>query len=147
MPSGPSDPNVTFDPGFDTNAFFAFAAGRGLTAFGGGIVPRNAFHSSTWTKFDLRLSQQLPGFSEDHRVQGYLVVENIGNLLNDDWGTLHERGFPRTQDIVEASLDDGGTPTDFTDDVYVFEDFNEQGQGRSTGASLWSIRIGFNYSF
>ena len=147
MPSGPSDPNVVFDPGFDTDAFFAFAAGRDLTAFGGGIVPRNAFHSSYWTKFDLRISQQLPGFGESHRTQAYLVIENFGNLLNDDWGTLHERGFPRTNDIVEASIDDGGTPTDFTDDVYVFETFNEGGQGRVSSASLWAIRIGFNYSF
>jgi hypothetical protein len=147
MPSGANDPNVVFDPGFDQAAFFAFAEANGLTEYGGGIVPRNEFNSDWWTKMDLRVSQEIPGFGSDQKAQVYFVVENLLNLINDDWGVLYELGFPRTAPIVEASLDDSGTPNDFSDDIYQFESFSAVGQTRVGNASLWSLRIGFNYNF
>jgi len=148
MPDGPGDPNVVFDPGFDQDAFFAFAAANDLNRYGGKIVPRNSVHSSWWTKFDLRISQELPGFGEEHHALIHFTIENLGNLLNDDWGVLKERGFPRTAPIVEASLVDvNGTPNDFSDDLYSFNDFIPQGQSRSSTASLWQLRFGFQYNF
>ena len=148
MPSGPSDPNVVFDPGFDQDAFFAFAAANGLTGYGGQIVPRNSANSDWWTKFDLRVSQELPGFAEEHHASVYFTIENLGNLLNDDWGVLYERDFPRTAPIVNASyVDVNGTPNNHSDDLYSFDDFIPQTQSRSAEASLWSMRIGFNYNF
>ena len=148
MPTGLADPNVRFDPGFDQSAFFAYAEENGLTAYAGGIVPRNIAHADWWTKFDLRISQELPGFNDDHRASVWMNIENLGNLLNDDWGVLYERSFPRQAAIVSASLDDpNNTPNDLSDDVYVFEEFTPEGQSRSTRASLWSIRFGFTYNF
>jgi len=148
MPSGPSDPNVVFGPGFDQDAFFDFAKANGLNKYGGQIVPRNSRNGSWWTKFDVRVSQELPGFSEEHHATIYFTIENLGNLINDDWGVLKERGFPRTAPIVEASyIDTAGTPNDFSDDVYSFDAFIPQGQSRSADASLWAMRFGFNYNF
>ena len=148
MPTGPSDPNVIFDPGFDQAGFFAFADSRGISAYGGGIVPRNEFNSRQWTKFDLRISQEISFFGDDQHATAYILFKNIGNLINDDWGVLYEQRFPRNQDIVEASLiDTAGTPGDFSDDQYLFERFNPRDQSRSSSASLWSIRLGFNYNF
>ena len=148
MPTGPSDPLVVFDPGFDQAAFFAYAAANGLTGFGGGIVPRNSIQSDWWTKFDLRVSQELPGFGEEHHANVYFTIENLGNLLNDDWGVLYERDFPRTAPIVEASyIDVNGTANDHSDDLYSFDAFIPQSQSRSATASLWAMRVGFNYNF
>lgn len=148
MPSGPSDPLVQFGAGFDQDAFFAFAEANGLMKYGGQIVPRNTANSSWWTKFDVRISQELPGFGEEHHAMIYFTIENLGNLLNDDWGVLKERGFPRTAPIVDASyLDPNGTTWDFSDDLYSFDAFIPQGQTRSAPASLWSLRFGFNYNF
>ena len=148
MPSGASDPNVIFDPGFDQAAFFAFAESRGITKYGGGVVPRNEFNSRQWAKFDLKISQEIPGFGEDHNATAYLTINNIGNLINDEWGVLYEQRFPRSQDIVEASLvDTAGTPNDFSDDQYLFENFSPRDQSRSSSASLYSIRLGINYNF
>jgi hypothetical protein len=148
MPSGPNDANVIFDPGFDQAAFFAFAEANGLTEYGGGIVPRNEFNSDWWTKMDLRVSQEIPGFGSDQKAQVYFVVENLLNLINDDWGVLYERGFPRTAPIVEANLiDSANTPNDFSDDQYEFVDFSAVEQTRVGNASLWSLRLGFNYNF
>ena len=148
MPTGPSDPLVVFDPGFDQAAFFAYAEANGLTRYGGQIVPRNSGRSDWWTKFDLRVSPELPGFGEDHKANIYFTIENLGNLLNDEWGVFYERDFPRTAPIVEASLiDTAGTPNDFSDDQYSFDDFIPETQTRVADASLWKLRVGFNYNF
>jgi outer membrane receptor for ferrienterochelin and colicin len=138
MPDGASDPNVVFDPGFDQDAFFAWANKNDLTKYGGGIVNRNKLSSDWWTKFDLRISQEIPGFGQNQKASIYFTIENLGNLLNDDWGVLYERSFPRAAPVVEASL---------VNDQYVFEQFIPQSQSRSTRASLWKMRIGFQYNF
>jgi len=148
MPSGPSDPNVVFGPNFDQDAFFAFAKANDLTRYGGQIVPRNSVHSAWWTKFDLRVSQEIPGFGEEHHALIHFTIENLGNLLNDDWGVLKERGFPRFAPIVEGSyIDPNGTTWDFSDDLYSFDDFIPQGESRSAAASLWQVRFGIQYNF
>ena len=141
VPTGPSDPNVTYGAGFNQAAFFQFLADSGLSDYAGRIAPRNAFRSSWWTKFDVRIEQEIPGFREDHRGSAYLVIENFGNFLNDDWGVLKQAGFPQYQDIVEASIDS-------TTGQYVYEDFFEANpQGRVTSASTYQIRLGVKYSF
>ncbi|MDJ0710802.1 MAG: TonB-dependent receptor [Woeseiaceae bacterium] len=148
MPTGPNDPLVVFDPGFDQAAFFEYAEANGLTGYGGSVVPRNTGRSDWWTKFDLRISQEIPGFTQDHYANLYFTIENLGNLLNDDWGVLYERDFPRTAPIVDASyVDVNGTPNDYSDDLYSFNEFIPQEQTRSADASLWQIRFGFNYNF
>ena len=140
MPTGPSDPLVQFDDDFDQTGFFAWAEENGLTRYGGQIVPRNSLEGAWWNKFDLRISQELPGFSSDHRALLWLNFENIGNLINDDWGVLKERSFPRRADVVDAELSDDGSQ-------YIFNDFFSQGVTRVTRASLWRIRMGFTYRF
>ncbi len=147
MPAGTSDPLVVYDPGFDQAAFFAYAAANGIPECGC-ILPRNGFNSDWWNKFDLKISQDLPGFGSEHRLQAYFIVENFGNLLNDDWGVLYEQRFPRAANIVSASfLDTAGTPDDFSDDQYLFEQFSPASQSRATSTSLWSARVGVTYRF
>ena len=56
-----------------------------------------------------------------------LFIENVGNLLNDKWGILKERSFPRTASAVQASyLDPNNTPDDYSDDQYLFEEFFDE---------------------
>lgn len=137
IPTGPSDPNVVFAPTFDQDAFFDFVNAHGLSS---GIQSRNSQEGDWWTRFDLRIEQQLPGLMDGHRTSAFLVVENLGNLLNDEWGILREAGFPLTDDVVQASINGSGQ--------YVFERYNAPSlSGRVTRASLWEIRVGLRYSF
>lgn len=148
VPSGPTDPNVIFDPLFPQQAFFDYLDAAGLTGFGGGIAPRNEFRGPWWSKMDLRISQDLPGFTEDHYAQLFFVIENLTNLLNDDWGVYYEQGFPRNRAIAEVTLaDPNNTPNDFSDDLYEFVNFTPSTASRLSGPSLWSMRIGFSYNF
>ena len=84
-----NDPKVIYGADFDQQAFNDFIASEGLTR--GQIMQRNELDGSWWTKFDLRIEQQLPGFREGDRASAFLVIENFGNMLNDDWGVLKTR--------------------------------------------------------
>ena len=138
VPSGENDPNVVFADGFDTEAFFAWAESEDLDR--GSIAGRNELTSDWWTKFDLRIDQELPGFRADDRAHAYFVVENLGNLLNDEWGVMYEGSFPRYQAAVQTSIDDQGR--------YVFEEFlDPAGQTRVADASFWQARLGIRYQF
>lgn len=84
---------------------------------------RNSEQGSWWTKVDLRITQEVPGFSDGHTGQFYLVIDNLTNFLNDDWGILEQVNFPNT---VEE-----GTPAEV----------------RIGDASLYEIKAGFSYKF
>ncbi|MGB5331025.1 MAG: hypothetical protein WBN05_00640, partial [Woeseiaceae bacterium] len=120
-------------------AFFQYLDSSGLSAYAGGIAPRNSFTSDWWTKFDVRIEQELPGFASEHRFAAFLVIENIGNLINDEWGVLYEADFPRYQSIVDA---------DIVGNQYEFNSFfTPDGQSRAADASLWEMRFGVTYRF
>ncbi|XOV80816.1 MAG: carboxypeptidase regulatory-like domain-containing protein [Aestuariibacter sp.] len=133
-----NDANVVYGPDFDLNAFNAFIESEGLTR--GQILGRNSLNSDWFTKFDVRISQELPGFAEGHKSSAFIVIENFGNLLNDDWGIMKEASFPRAQQTVRGSINDSGQ--------YVYERFfNPAGVTTVADASLWEVRVGVKYKF
>ncbi|MGJ3232098.1 MAG: TonB-dependent receptor [Oceanicaulis sp.] len=139
VPTGPTDPLVQFAPTFDTDAFFAYVDANGLPR--GEIAGRNAFEGSWWTKFDLRLEQELPGLLEGHRSSVYMVVENLGNFLNDEWGILRQASFPQARGIVNAGYDAAANQ-------YIYESFSPATpETRVSSASTWQILFGAKYEF
>ncbi len=87
-------------------------------------VARNSEESSSWTKLDFKIEQEFPGFRPDDRASAFLVIDNITNLINDDWGVLYEASFPRTADETDTDP-----------------------ESRVGDASLWQVRMGFSYDF
>ena len=132
------DPNVVYGPDFDLDAFNAFISSEGLGR--GKIASRNGTNGDWWTKVDVRISQELPAFAEGHRASAFFVIENLGNLLNDDWGVLKQGNFV-SESVVGASINDDGQ--------YVYEEFfgADQRDSYSTAASLWEVRVGVSYRF
>jgi len=134
-----NDPIVNYAPEFDQAAFNDFIADAGLNGSRGTIVDRNAQDSDWVSRVDLRISQDIPGFMEGHTGEIFFVVRNLGNLLNDEWGTLRQVPFEYNEPVVDASFADG---------VYTFENFDgPRGQRVDTPASTWSARVGINYRF
>ena len=141
IPTGANDPNVQYGAGFDQAAFFAFLNDTGLNKYAGGIAPRNSLNSGWWQKFDVRIEQELPGFQPEHRFSAFFLIENVGNLINDDWGVLKEVGFPRNQQVVAFALDT-------VNNQYIYNTFLPPApQGRVADASLWELRFGVKYEF
>jgi hypothetical protein len=83
---------------------------------------RNENQGSGWRKLDARVSLDFPGFSDGHRASAFLVIDNLTNLLNDDWGVLYKHNFPNA--VTR------GTP-----------------ESRIGDASRYEIRFGLEYDF
>ncbi|MEM8615581.1 MAG: cell envelope biogenesis protein OmpA, partial [Pseudomonadota bacterium] len=142
IPTGIDDPLIS--PLSDPTAvadLVAFINGDDeLSDFKGSIAPRNEFKDDWFTTFDIRISQDLPGFLEGHRSSAFVVMENVGNFLNDEWGVLEQTGFPGATALYDL---DG-----IVDGQYVIDSFNGgPRQSPVFGASLWQVRVGLSYDF
>ncbi len=79
---------------------------------------RNDQEGSWWTKADIRVNQQIPGFTDGHKANAYFVVDNFTNMLNDDWGIARRVSYNTSSS-----------------------------ESRRGDASLWEVRVGVKYSF
>ncbi|MDH5618744.1 MAG: TonB-dependent receptor [Gammaproteobacteria bacterium] len=136
IPNGPNDPNVVYGPNFDQSAFFDWISRNGLSP---GFTERNGYNADWSTRFDLRISQEIPlGDKLNGRV--YLKVYNIGNLLNDDWGKITDAEFFTPVIISSASASDGGP--------FVYNSFSDSPlQDTVDERSLWEARLGIDIKF
>ncbi|MBB4657806.1 TonB-dependent receptor [Parvularcula dongshanensis] len=135
VPISAGDPLVASAP----QEFYEFVANNeDLRKHVGGIAPRNGFNNDWSTKFDLRVEQQFPGVLEGHAASAFVILENVGNFLDSDWGQQTTYGFPEDAPIVDAEIVNG---------QYVYTNFQEPGTSTVLNSSLWSIRLGVRYEF
>ncbi|MHA6287542.1 TonB-dependent receptor [Maricaulis sp. CAU 1757] len=139
-----SDPNVTYTPGFDFTAFNDYLRETGLGQYAGEIAPRNGFESPWSTIFDLRFQQEVPAFfPQAARAIFYLDIENVGNLIDSDWGRFEQVRYEYFQPVVELH---DITPTG----AYVYDDSRgvpHSNESRVSRSSLWQIQLGVRYQF
>jgi len=137
VPTGADDPNVVFEDGFDSGAFFSWARAHDLDA---GYVQRNETHAPWSTRMDLRIDQELPTFVDGTKGKIYFKMYNLGNFLNDEWGHVNDAQFFSVQ-MVESSVNSNGQ--------YVFEEFNDTNSitDLKENPSLWTARIGLEFEF
>lgn len=135
VPTGPNDPNVIFDPGFDQAGFFAYVDDAGL---GSGFVDRNETNAKWSYRMDFRVDQELPTFVDGVTGKAFLKIYNLTNLLNDDWGQANDAQF-FALDVVDASIDG-------TTGQYVFENFSPRTiTDLNENQTLWEIRFGLEF--
>ncbi|MFZ4070418.1 MAG: carboxypeptidase regulatory-like domain-containing protein [Caulobacterales bacterium] len=122
-----------------------FVNSSGLAEWQGQVAPRNGFRSENVTKFDLRLSQELPAFvPSGAKVRAYMDVENVGNLINTKWGQIEQIEFPQVARLVDTAFD-------AANNRYVYSAFAPAQPGTSNAdaanRSVWQIKFGLAYSF
>ncbi|MGA0605621.1 TonB-dependent receptor [Phenylobacterium sp. VNQ135] len=152
-----SDPIVTYAPGFDQARFRTFLEDSGLAKYAGKIAPRNAFRQADVTTFDIRISQELPAFFPNGaKLEVFMDVENLGNLLNDDWGVLEQYDFSRMVPVVNVSCVNGaggavgcGVPGAryLISGTGANGAFQEPVKAYRRDQSLWQIKFGAKYKF
>ena len=151
-----SDPRVTYAPGFDVAAFNSFLQQSGLIGYAGKIVPRNSFTNPDVTTVDVRLSQELPAFFPNGaKLEVYMDIENLGNLLNDEWGIVEQYDFYRGVPVVNVQCGAGGAPACAAPGaVYTYSGTVVGGAFQQpvkpflrSENSLWQIKIGAKYKF
>lgn len=149
IPTAPGANEVVFRGGAaEEAAFWAIVRQEGLDRFAGGVVERYS-HNSPWTNsFDLRISQQLPGFFKEHRSELVLDILNVGNLINEDWGRIDEIGFQaqgaQARSFVNYLGRDAQGRYIYGLEPAGLEDFITR---QNRGESQWAAQLTFRYRF
>lgn len=90
----------------DVAAFEAFLRESGLDAYRGRVAARNDFKAPRINQFDLNISQELPAFGPV-RPTLFLNIQNIGNMIDSDWGQIYTGGFDGVDIYSLESLENG----------------------------------------
>ncbi|MFZ2236337.1 MAG: TonB-dependent receptor, partial [Dokdonella sp.] len=148
VPAGPGD--VLFPGAGEEAAFFAYLdAHPELNKYRGRVAPANSAKAQFLNSFDMRISQEIPGFTASQKGEFTLDIMNIGNLINKKWGQIDDYGFFSTQRVATFAGIDPATGK------YVYR-FNNpdsssiqevNGDGINTGVSRWSIQATLRYKF
>jgi len=80
----------------------AIIESEGLDRYRGKIVPRNSGRSPWVTSLDLRLAQEIPIFRKTRGVVS-LDVENLANLINNDWGQVSQVSFIYVAPVLDVN--------------------------------------------
>lgn len=144
IPTGVSDPFISpTSNAAAVSALNAYIEGNDvLSDYRGKIAPRNVANDDWVTRFDLRFSQAIPGISEGHSAEGFVLIQNLGNLLNDSWGVVREHGFPATAPLYTVSGVDA-------QNRYIISSAqtNPDADTINVDGSLWQVRFGARYDF
>ncbi len=112
----------------------------------GGVVGRNTDRAKFTHNFDLRLSQEVPGFMKGHKGSVSLDILNVGNLINKEWGRIDEMSFSDgSGGTVRRWVNYAGTENGKA--VYSVNDPFEFNTKNNRGESAWAIQITARYEF
>lgn len=150
VPNGPGDVIFTGGEAMET-AFFNWLQTSDLRFSKGTVAQRNSSRAGFVNNFDVRISQELPGFFEGDKSEIYVDIMNIGNLINNDWGHIYDYGFFADKSVLAfAGIDE-------TTGQYIYNfnpsrvenavPANTNGDGVNVGVSQWSVQVGFRYEF
>lgn len=156
VPTGPGD--VLFgsvstagvftpDAAMEQRFFDWLQANPQLARFAGGVAPANAFRANFVNTFDVRVSQQLPGFFKGHKSEIWLDIQNVGNLINKDWGHIMDYGFNANASVARlAGVYQGKYVYNFTN-AQTPTPANGDADSFNVGVSQWSLQLGLRYDF
>jgi hypothetical protein len=140
-----ADPRVTYAPGFDFTGFQQFIQNSELADFQGQIAPANIGRSPWFHKVDFSFRQEVP-FVLGGKLELLADVENVLNLIDKDWGSLRQVGFPYYAPLANVTCSDAACSQ------YVYANrtgttFREPAQVINPVGSLWGVRFGVRVRF
>ena len=156
----PTTGAFTRDPVMEQRFWDWLYANPDLAKYMGSEAPENAFRAGWVNTFDVRIAQELPGFFDGHKSKIWLDIQNIGNMLNDDWGHIVDYGFNANNAVANlVGICRVNCPAGMTGKyVYGYRSGTEFGQatalglptnadGQTNGISQWSLQVGLKYEF
>ena len=101
---------------------------------------------------DFQYSQELPGFMQGHKSRLTFDLQNVLNLLNDEWGVVEEYNDSTRLISAQCATSAGvaaptGSPVC---DRYLYSNFNTTAATKTrdnNGRSVWSVQVGLRYEF
>ncbi|NQY63291.1 MAG: TonB-dependent receptor [Alteromonadaceae bacterium] len=141
IPTDANDAKVTYGEGFDQAGFSAYINGNECLT-GGEISRRHSCTSSWINRFDLHFSQEFT-ISGDKKLEISFDIENLGNLLNDDWGRAESFVQPFNAPVVDVSIE----TYENGQSHYVYNNFTKPTQTVAKIPSVWKAQLGLRYRF
>lgn len=143
IPSAPGSGEVVFRGGATEEARFweIVNANPGLASAKGGVVGRNNNYAPWVNNFDVRVSQELPGFTKAHKASVTLDFLNFGNMLNKKWGRIDEITFPSNRSFVNFNGLSNGKY------VYSLGSLEDYATRQESGESQWAVQVTLRYEF
>lgn len=153
IPRGPQSGEVVFAGDTATNhanedRFWAIVnANQELAESKGGVVKRNGSYSPVVHNFDVRISQETPGFAPKHKGVISLDIFNIGNLINKEWGRINEMGFSSAGGNRRTFVNYGGINAQGKYVYAVRSAEDDLTLRQAKGESQWAVQITARYEF
>ncbi len=96
-------------------------------------------------RIDLRYIHEfkLPSgsFLGDNSIEIILDIENLGNLINNEWGRVEQIGVPFVAQVVTLDQDLG------PNNELIYNSFRDESYTVFNSASLWKAMLGVRYRF
>ena len=101
-----------------------------------------------WTNsFDLRISQEIPGFLKGNKASFSLDFLNFGNLLNKKWGHINEVAFQSAGGQARSFVDYVGLDAQGRYTYAVRPQVESLDIRQAKGESQWAIQATVKYEF
>ena len=137
-----ADPAVTYADQATFEAVQALVNGTALKGYQGRTAPKNIGRSSSFTKIDLHLEQEVPtplgGLS---RFTVFADIENVLNFIDRDWGQLRQVSFPYQATVVRATCGNAECTQ------YLYSQATTPQESVQARQSLYQVRLGVRFSF
>ena len=149
IPSAPGSGEVVFAGGAAEEArFWAYVAQfPELNGSKGKVVKRNGSFAPFTNSFDLRLSQEVPGFTSKQKGTFTFDILNVGNLLNSKWGRTEEIAFQSAGGGARSFVNYKGLTADGKYIYSMMTTPEELITRQARGESQWAVQVTLKYDF
>ena len=146
-----ADARVVYDSAATFAAVQALVQGSELADYQGQIAPKNIAKTPWVHKLDLSVRQEVP-FVFGGKLELMADVENMLNLIDKDWGTIRQVGFPYTAAVVNVQCLQtvgGAAATSAAQPCaqYRYSSFRAPVEATNINGSLWGVRFGVRVRF
>ena len=154
VPTGPTDPKVTWASTTERDAFFAYVNSSSLAKYAGSHPRRNSEVSPWQQTIDLKFIQQIP-IRGNVRAELFANILNFWNLIDDNWGLQEEVPFSYKRAVAGATFNAAGNGGQGSW-AYTFNDGSFAGTRtldtvpttvNDTPVSRWQAQVGIRLRF
>jgi outer membrane receptor protein involved in Fe transport len=106
VPTGAGDALVTGDATFLSGLDAFIENDECLNKYRGEIIERNACNTGWVNRVNLRIAQEVE-VMDGHQVEFIFDIQNLGNLIDSDWGRLDAIFQPSNVPLADVAIADG----------------------------------------
>ena len=141
------DVNASGSAADEEQTFWNLVRQNGLDSFAGSAVKRNSAFAPWSNNFDLRISQEFPGFFEGNKASLTLDILNVGNLLNKKWGRIDEIEFSSAGGLTRTFVNYLGLDANGRYIYGVDGTVEDLITRNNKGESAWAAQLTVKYEF